>query len=242
MADLVVIVPSRGRPAAARALAETFAATCTADTELTFAVDDDDPTLAEYSAVARECQSTAAKVSVGVVENPRNMVHALNQASIAFVEVLQPTPFAIGFMGDDHRPRTVGWDHLYLQSLRVSGTGIVFGDDKLQSQNLPTQCAMTADIIRVLGYMAPPKLRHMYVDNFWLALGNAAECIRYLPDVVVEHLHPVAGKAEWDEGYRRVNDPAMFSRDSDAFAGYVRDSMQDAADKVRALRTSAMVK
>ena len=47
MADLVVVVPSRGRPARARALVEAFEATCTADTELVFAVDEDDPHGAE---------------------------------------------------------------------------------------------------------------------------------------------------------------------------------------------------
>jgi hypothetical protein len=84
--------------------------------------------------------------------------------------------------------------------------------------------------------MAPPNLTHLYVDNFWKDLGQLAGCIRYLPDVVVEHLHPVAGKAAWDEGYVRVNAQSMFSRDRSAYERYRLTALQADVAKVRALR------
>ena len=79
---------------------------------------------------------------------------------------------------------------------------------------------MTADIVRALGHMAPPALTHLYVDNYWRDLGRACRCLTYLPVVVVEHLHPLAGKATWDEGYRRVNDRAMYDKDAAAYQAY----------------------
>jgi hypothetical protein len=168
------------------------------------------------------------------------MVEALNGAAGTYANGVfgMAPPFAIGFMGDDHRPRTKGWDAAYLDALHSLGTGIVYGDDLLQGRNLPTQCAMTADIVAALGGMAPVNLRHMYVDNFWRELGRNAECLRYLPDVVVEHLHPVAGKAEWDEGYTKVNAPEVFAQDEDAFREYLRDHMAFAAATVRELRAA----
>ena len=246
MADLVVIVPSRGRPQAARELVDAFYQTCTADTELTFAVDDNDETLPQYQELVATPSGLPGPIlarpyprtSVCVVDKPTNMVHALNRTADAFVTLFAPTPHAVGFMGDDHRPRTIGWDTNYLDILRELGTGIVYGDDLLQGRRLPTQCAMTADIVRALGYMAPPALTHLYVDNFWLSLGEQAQCIRYLPDVVVEHRHPVAGKAQWDEGYLRVNDPGMFSKDEAAFAAYRSDGLLGDVEKVRALRAA----
>jgi len=246
MADLVVVVPSRGRPQQARELADAFQQTCTADTELMFAVDDNDNTLPQYQELAATPSGfpgpTLARlfprISVGVVDEPANMVRALNQAAVAVATLFAPTPYAIGFMGDDHRPRTIGWDTDYLNVLRDLQTGVVYGDDLLQGRRLPTQCAMTTDIVRALGYMAPPALTHLYVDNFWLSLGEQAQCIKYLPDVVVEHRHPVAGKAQWDEGYMRVNDPAMFSRDEAAFAEYCHTSLLDDVQKVQALRAA----
>lgn len=223
MPDLVVVVPSRGRPEAARTLAQVFAQTCTADTELVFAVDMDDPALGEYP-------PEHLFVSPGTT-----MVEALNTAAV----VAARDAFAVGFMGDDHCPRTYGWDRAYVEALRELGSGIVYGDDLLQGRRLPTQCAMTSDIVRALGYMSPPGLAHLYVDNAWLSLGMAAGCIRYLPDVVVEHRHPVAGLAAWDAGYARVNSSAMYDRDQDAFETYLTSGQleRDVAT-VQALRVA----
>lgn len=229
MSDLVVIVPSKGRPVAARELADAFSATCTADTRLVFAVDADDKTGGEY---------VGAGLDIHVCPAPSNMVKTLNFATVIFASYRQGAacPPAIGFMGDDHRPRTSGWDAAYLDALRELGTGIVYGDDLLQGEKLPTQVAMTSDIIRALGYMAPPTLTHMYVDNFWLDLGRRAGFLRYLPDVVVEHLHPVAGKAEWDAGHIRVNAPQMYAADRTAYARYTVEQLPGAAAAVKALR------
>lgn len=236
MADLIVIVPSRGRPEAARALIQAFKETCTADTFLMFTIDDDDPALQEYRRVLDEAQAAGQEAGMATAA-AQDMVQSLNSGAVMLVdEFTKKPPFAIGFMGDDHRPRTVGWDSAYLDALRELGTGIVYGDDLLQGENLPTQCAMTADIIRELGYMAPLTLRHMYVDNFWLDLGRQADCLYYLPDVVIEHMHPIAGKAEWDEGHKRVNAREIYDADAQAYAEYHRSGQFWAdVDKVKAL-------
>ena len=231
MADLVILVPSRGRPEAARALAEHFRATCTANTFLCLVVDEDDPTRAGYETVGDGARS-------GVLFTPSStMVEALNMAAGYYAGTGET--FAVGFLGDDHRPRTVGWDEQYLTALRELGTGIVYGDDGLQGERLPTQCAMTADIVRALGWMAPPALRHMHVDDFWLDLGKAAGCIRYLPAVLVEHVHPAAGKAAMDDGYERVNAPEVYAADGQAYAAYRANEMPADVTKVRALRGAA---
>lgn len=231
MSDLVVIVPSRGRPDAARELVESFTQTCTTDTRLWLAIDRDDPDVESYP-------TGGCTLLTG---EHHSMVEALNNCAAA---VTHPpfgehtAPFAIGFAGDDHRPRTIGWDQAYLDTLRELGTGIVYGNDLLQGENLPTQCAMTADIVVALGWMCPPVLHHMCVDDFWRDLGRGAGCLRYLPDVVVEHMHPVAGKAEWTDGHRRVNAPAVYSRDRTAYARFRADgSMARSVAAVRGLRT-----
>lgn len=232
MSDLVVIVPSRGRPKAAAELIDAADDTCTADTEIVFAVDEDDPAIDDYIDVVQS-RGTAA---VGIVEQPTNMVHALNRAAWAVLSTFMPPPFALGFMGDDHRPRTAGWDTQYLQALRELGTGIVYGDDLFQGERLPTQVAMTTDIVRALQYMAPPTLQHMYVDNFWRDLGTAADCLRYLPNVVVEHMHPLAEKGNWDEGYARVNTPTMYAVDRQAYETHRTGRLSFEAEVVRGLR------
>lgn len=219
-ADLMMLVPSRGRPQAARELAQTFMSTSTANTVLVFVVDEDDPTLPEYSDIVQQfyrADASYPRINVCMGDNESHtMVEVLNKAAMFLAGEYNP-PFALGFMGDDHRPRTVGWDSQYLAALQNAGIHIVYGDDLLQSERLPTQCAMTTELVQTLGFMAPPILRHMYVDNFWLDLGRSTACIQYLPDVVVEHMHPVAGKAEWDEGHKRVNSSEVFKADEKAY-------------------------
>lgn len=229
MTDLVVIVPSRERPESARTVAAAFEATCTANTKLLFAIDDDDPTAKAYD------EAIAPEVFT-LTQFTHNMGEALHQAVWWALEEWKP--FAVAFMGDDHLPRTVGWDQAYLDALRELGTGLVYGNDLLQGRALPTQVAMTSDIIRALGYMAPPALTHLYVDNFWASLGNKAGCIRYLPDVIVEHRHPAAGKAAVDAGYERVNSPAMQTRDEAAWLAYLEADFAADVLKVADLRAA----
>ena len=204
----MVIVPSRGRPQAVSELLDSFRQTCTEDTQVVLSLDANDDTIAQYPTGTTK-----------VVGENTSMVQALNRAATTFVGS-KWGPFAVGFMGDDHRPRTKGWDKAYLDCLRSLGTGIVYGNDLLQGSRIPTQVAMTSDIVRALGFMAPKQLHHLFVDNYWRDLGNGAGCLQYLPNVIVEHLHPVAGKAEWDPGYRRVNSNTVQRADRNAYADY----------------------
>lgn len=136
--------------------------------------------------------------------------------------------YQIGFAGDDHAPRTPGWTERIRTELNQLGTGIVYGNDLFQGPNLPTAVFMTADIVGALGYMAPPCLRHMFADNYWKDLGDGVRRIRYLPDVVIEHLHPHAGgKAPEDDRYRAVW--PLMGPDGQAYNEFV-DSGQLAAD------------
>jgi hypothetical protein len=217
MADLVVIVPSRGRPRAAVELAESFRDTCETNTCPVFAIDSDDPAAPGYNDVVQ-----LGLASVLICEST-SMVDALNRRARGFAELEKELrPAAIGFMGDDHRPRTKGWDRAYLDALDAK-PGIVYGNDLIQGANLPTQCAISVEVVRALGHMAPPVLTHLYVDNYWRDLGRAAGCLTYLPDVIIEHLHPLVGKAAMDEGYRRVNAPQMYQRDQAAYAAYMAE-------------------
>lgn len=115
---------------------------------------------------------------------------------------------------------------------------MVYANDGIQGERLPTAIFMTADIVRALGYMAPPTLGHLYVDNAWLDLGRSAKCITYLSDVRVGHRHPIAGLAAWDEGYQRCNSPEQYSRDQAAYLQWRATDLPHAVDTLRALKTS----
>jgi len=212
-AELLTIIPSRSRPTVVPILADVFRETCIGDWQLVFAVDENDPDLPLYAAACRNQH----RIDLFVNRGTKTMVGALNAAAAHY---LDGWPLAVAFMGDDHRPRTRGWDRWYLDALREMGTGFVYGNDLLQGERLCTQVAMTANIPRALGHMAPSTLTHLFVDNYWRDLGTAVGRLRYLNDVHVEHVHPFAGKGLMDDGYLRVNAPSMYQRDASAYAAY----------------------
>lgn len=228
--ELAWIVPTRGRPDAVPRLDEAWTATGAWEcADLVLVVDDDDPECEQYYDRARKTHT-----SVWAISSWKPMVHKLDWAAVGLAGGYGYT--ALGFGGDDHVPRTPGWARVYLDALAELGTGVVYGDDLYQGERLPTQWAMTADIVRELGRMVPAPVDHLYCDNAILELGQAAGCIRYVPDVVVEHMHPVAGKARSDEGYARVNARAQYRKDHSAFEQWRWLQLGEDAAKIRALR------
>jgi hypothetical protein len=143
----------------------------------------------------------------------------------------------VGFMGDDHLPRTEGWDRLICDALEsIQGPGIVYGNDLFQGINLPTAVFMDSRIIQTLGYMCPPEQTHLYLDNAWKSWGEQTQRLRYLPEVVIEHLHPHAnGKSDWDSRYEEVNSPEMYSHDLEAWNRYQLGQMVLDVQKLREL-------
>jgi hypothetical protein len=221
--NLVVIVPSRGRPRNIAALADAWTATKAA-ADVIVAVDDDDPTRGDYLDVV------ASHPRFDIVIGPRlRMAGTLNKVAASQA----PMYDALGFMGDDHRPRTLDWDHRVTAELDRLGTGLVYGDDLLQGANLPTAVFMTAGIIRTLGWMAPPGLVHLFLDNAWLTLGRALDAISYLPDVVIEHCHPIAGKAEHDDGYAEANAAEVWAHDQAVFERWRDEQLAVDVAKIR---------
>jgi len=235
VADLLVVVPTRGRPHAVVPIVEAWNVTgAWDDAELLFVVDADDPTLPNYRdalALARP-DGWPAPAGLMVADRWQPLVPKLNEAVAAHVDDY----FALGFAGDDHRPRSASWARTMLAALVDMGTGVVYGNDLLQGKRLASSWVMTSDIVRTLGRMVPAPVEHMACDNAVMALAGEAGCLAYLPDVVIEHLHPLAGKAEWDPGYYRVNRPEQYEKDMAAFTAWVESGLAEDSAMVRSLR------
>lgn len=145
---------------------------------------------------------------------------------------------ALASLGDDHLPRTQGWDRLLLEALdKLGGEGIAYGNDLHQGEALPTAPVISAGIVEALGWMMEPGLKHMHVDDVWRDLGRGAGCLAYVPEVVIEHQHPDAGKAVGDETY--TESAAGMSADRDAYHRWRDERMASDVAKVRALRERA---
>lgn len=220
--DLVILVASRGRPTNAVALEQAFMDTKT-EAKRFYIVDFSDETRSEYA-------RRLPRESVIMIHNTTGgMAYPLNHE----VRQLIGQYDAFAWMGDDHRPRTLNWDRRYVDEI-YSGAEVVYGNDLFQGEALPTQCAVSNEVVEAVNGFFPNKLRHLYLDNFLLQLGRDLNKIKYLPDVIVEHCHPFNGKAEMDEGYARVNAGEVYSADKIEFDRFMASSdYQDILAKLR---------
>lgn len=206
---LLLIVPSRKRPAACKELLAAFNET-SKDADIIFGLDDDDNS--SYSPEVLRHAAINPRLRMG---GTLNLIATQNADKYQF----------LSFMGDDHRPRTTGWDTILCDAIGER-PGVAYGDDLLQGANLPTAVTMSAEIVQKIGYMVPPVLVHMYMDNFWLDFGNKIGNITYRPDVVIEHLHYLAGKAVNDLQYQEVNAPHVYEKDRIAYEDYKNTQME----------------
>ncbi len=200
MRDLLVVVPTRGRPANAIRLLEAVVSTSTEKTDVIFGLDDDDETKDTLRARIKlvGCSSGHQRDAMVEVGPRKGMAAWTNRLVMPRINDYR----AFASLGDDHLPRTPGWDKILLDA--NGGTGISYGDDLIMGERLPTAPVISQNIIAALGWMCAPGLDHMCCDNIWKDVGMAAGCLFYCPEVIIEHLHWVAGKAIVDETYKEA--------------------------------------
>lgn len=225
---IALFVPSRGRPGNIDRLVEHLDDTTSKDTNVTLYVglDIDDPHADDY---IRRPDPPIGKVAVRVEEGLRvGCMATLNR----MVQEHQQTHDIFGFLGDDHVIRTEKWDLMVMQALK--SPGLCYGNDLIQGAALPTACFMSYEILSLLDFkMVPDVLYHLYCDNYWLMLGANTGCLRYLPGMVIEHRHPVAGTAEVDDGYRHVNSSEMYAKDWAAWEKFRDTELRSQVDKIK---------
>lgn len=225
MSGVVVVLPSRGRPdRAAEALEAIRQTAVRVDTSVVLAVDGDDPEWDAYGRIAAQRRFLAGPETTLVTlrgDETGNLVRATNTVSMRIAEA---DPAAIiGNLGDDHLCRTPGWDARIREAL--GEPGIAYGDDLLQGAALPTAPFVSARIVTALGWYFLPSLQHMFVDDALRTIGVLRGFLRYLPDVVIEHVHPGAGKAELDDGYRRAD--ATTEHDRTVYNAWLEHGLAD---------------
>jgi hypothetical protein len=67
-------------------------------------------------------------------------------------------------------------------------------------------------------------------------LGKALDMITYLPDVIVQHLHPVAGKAKEDQTYREANSPENWTNDRKRLERYLAEELAGDVVKLKEIQ------
>lgn len=217
MKKILVIVPTRDRNEKCKEFAAEFFANSTIS-DLLFGLDDDN-------------HHTYDRISGALYDvNPRMRLNGtLNFLAKKYAEHYE----YISFMGDDHRIRTKNWDSKIYEEIKNTEFSVAYGNDLIQKEKLPTAVIMDSKIIQRLGYMSPPSLTHLFLDNFWKDLGYNLGTLRYFGDVIIEHMHYSTGKADVDTLYEEVNSKEMTKKDRFAYTTYLESRFQNDLGKFR---------
>ena len=200
MANVVVVIPSRGRPQACREAVQAIRDTAHfIATSVVVVVDSDDPCRAEYTFPTADYRPEVTVVTLHGDETG-SLVRATNTISRRIAA--EDPDCIIGNLNDDHRTRTRGWDRYISDALQQPG--IAYGNDLIHGERLPSAPFVSARIVNALGWYFIPTVEHMYGDDALRILGKALRRIHYLPNVIIEHMHPAVQKGEWDAGYDRA--------------------------------------
>lgn len=213
----LVILPTRSRPDSAERCINALKEHSTIS-DFVIAIDDDQSDLyPRLDGVTYEV-------------NPRlRMNGTLNLVANKYTDKYE----TIFFLGDDHLVQTPAWDQYLSGAIAQKGYGLAYGNDLLQGVGLATAVMMSTNIIKPVGYMAPPKLVHLFMDNYWMTLGKRLGTLWYFDKVIIEHLHPVAGKVAWDDQYREANSDEVSNGDKKEFTRYLNEEFDTEFKKIQ---------
>lgn len=187
---LGILMPTRGRPANLHRFLEATAMTAV-DWHLYLRLDYDDHEVAAYDDVLESFSAYKNKITVvhgervGFGPSLNELAHRAELHGVSH----------IGMFGDDVVPVTHGWDANLVEAL-ADDLGVAYGDDGLRDKHapdLPTHYVTQTEVYRRLGYLAPPTMRHLFLDNVARDIGRYLKNFVYVP-VKIQHLHP------WAEG------------------------------------------
>lgn len=216
--EIDVIVPVLGRPHHAEPFMRSLRATTGLASVTAVANEGDDETIAAWR------------------RNGATVIH--DEGRTTFAEKVNDAyavterPWLL-LVGSDVVFRPSWWDHA-LVTARATGASVVATNDLLnadvQNGRLATHPVMRRDYIREQGaswdgpdLVTHEGYRHWYVDAEWSAVAIQRGVFATAPAAVVEHMHPIAGKAESDEVYElgakhRKSDAALFAARCKRFA------------------------
>ena len=195
-------------------MADSFHETSEEDNCLMIFIDKCDPCLEEYFSLLKD--------DMVVVNDRMTNTKIFNFALSRF-----PKCEYYHMTNDDFIYKTPGWDSKFVHILENKRCGIAYGNDLLQGQSMATAPFISGDIVRALGWLQLPDLDYLGGDVVWQTIGHKIDRLFYLPDVIIEHVHYQAKKAEIDETYKNTNSPARYEKDGQAFKKWIKERRID---------------
>lgn len=209
MTNGIWLLPTRARPDKALALLERCP-----DQRIILIVNKDDPELTAYHTIANAMFTSESE----------GMAAKCQEFFAAY-----PTYDWYGVLTDDLEPCTEGWADTLVS--HINGWNVVASNDEWQ-QRMQGALVFSGDLLRAVGYFAPPGLKHLYFDDVWETLGKETGCLNYDMTVSVRHAH--AGlKGEADSTVKKVG--TFWSTDEHTYRVWSMTERPEASKRITAL-------
>ena len=217
MIRIAVLCPSRGRPARLESMAESLFRTAASPerVELVLRLDEDDPDLPGYGRVLAGDE----RGRITRIFGPRRSIpEALNAIAPSLEHDV------IGTAADDVLFRTAAWDCEVERALGDGGRAAIAVPMDGREERRGLRCThffATRAWVRTVGHLLHPDYEHFWADTNIADIAARADRLVWMREVLVEHLHPNAGKAPRDATYadKRAGPKGarMSDRDADRY-------------------------
>lgn len=200
---------SRSRPDKFRRGLESIAQNSVSDNYVVLAtLDSDDSAIEQYRKELREC-SIASQV-IATVATSKNKIDAINRD----LNVVQDWDILVN-MSDDMVFTAQGFDEVIRLAFGGNTDLFVHFSDGYQKSNISTMSIMGRKYFERDGYIYHPDYKSLWCDVEATEVAKLRGCYKYMGDNIniLTHLHVAWGKAEWDDLYKRNENPAMWSHD-----------------------------
>lgn len=135
----------------------------------------------------------------------------------------------VGFIGDDIRFETT-FENKFIEYLSSKPHALAYGNDDYWKGALPTHPFITSKTILAVGFFGCPAVEHNFFDNYWQRIFIELRSIKYFPEVIMNHYHPVAGKELPDLIYYSIQN--KLKTDEQKFLTYMMNNLSSDLRKI----------
>ncbi len=158
-------------------------------------------------------------------------------------EVLKSGAKWVNLLNDDHIIKTKNWDQIL--SAKIDGTNFITCNDGWMSPFKAAGATMfSIELLETLGLpIYPPNMKHLFIDDFWEAIGRGTGVWEIDHSVLIEHHNQLKNPTERDSTFYEVygrnpdlSQHELWQHDEKVFRDFMNTEYISVRDKIRKLR------
>ena len=206
MKDIAILVPTRGRFKRLKECYDSFLQLTEGLADFIIVTDHDEQELYDW------CENTE------IINLPSPTIEDFVQ-KVNFAYDKLPKYKHYFVLSDDFIFQTP-YESILLKQAGKQKYSMFYGDDTMQHERIPTMQFISGNIPEKLGYILFPQFKHLFCDVAFKVLGEKLGCLKYFPEIIIEHRHYLKDASLTDDSYLRSNSFERYKEDGFVFADW----------------------